>query len=100
MTRARGRNFYDKKNLTQFAYVVSLHDLHHKSNIRQSNNQNCVKFVHSYVHTFYTQISCFENMFDTSINVLIDEIQTYERMNVTQISHLLINMCVNCVFNA
>jgi hypothetical protein len=39
-------------------------------------------------------------MFDTWINMLIDELQTYEWTNVTQISHLFINMCVKCVFNA
>ncbi len=29
-----------------------------------------------------------------------DELQTYERVNVTWILHLLINLCVKCVFNA
>ncbi len=66
----------------------------------QINNKNHVKFVHSEVCTFYTQISCIENTFDTWINVFIDEIRTYEWTNVTWISHLLINSCVKYVFNA
>jgi hypothetical protein len=39
-------------------------------------------------------------MFEIHMNVLIDEVQTYEWMNVTQISYLPINICVKCVFNA
>jgi hypothetical protein len=52
------------------------------------------------VHAFYTQISCIENTFNTWINVLTNEIWIYEWMNVTLISHLLINLRVKCVFNA
>jgi hypothetical protein len=40
------------------------------------------------------------NTFDTQINVLTDEIQTYEWMHVTQISHIFINPSFKCVFNA
>ncbi len=39
-----------------------------------NNNENHAKFVYSWICTFYTQISCVENMFDTQINVLIDEV--------------------------
>jgi hypothetical protein len=39
-------------------------------------------------------------MFEIHMNVLIDEVQTYEWTNVTQISYLPINLCVKCVFNA
>ncbi len=74
--------------------------LHYKFNMRQINNENCAKFVHSYVHTFYTQISCIENTFDTWINVFMDEVQAYEWTNVIRILHLSINSCVKCVFNA
>ncbi len=55
-------------------------------------------FIGSYI--LYTQISCNENMFDTWINVLIDQVWTYEWTNVTQISHLPINLCVKYVINA
>ncbi len=65
--------------------------------MRQINNQSC---VHSHIHTFYTWISCVENMFNTWINVLMDEVRTYEWMNVTWISHLSLNSCVKCIFNA
>ncbi len=39
-------------------------------------------------------------MFDTQINVLINDVWTYEWMNVIQILHLPISMRVKCVFNA
>jgi len=67
---------------------------YHTFNMQQINNQSC---VHSQVRTFYTWISWVEN---TRINVLMDEVQTYEWMNVTQISHLSMNLCVKCIFNA
>ncbi len=51
------------------------------------------------VHTFYTQISCIKNKFDTPINVLMDEIRTYEWTNVRQISYLFIIPCFKRVFN-
>jgi hypothetical protein len=51
-------------------------------------------------NVYYTWISCAENTFDTRINVLIDEMQTYEWTNVTWISHLPMNSCIKCVFNA
>ncbi len=50
----------------------------HKFKMQKINNENCVKLVHSYVHAFYAQMSCIENMFDTQINVLMNEIRTYE----------------------
>jgi hypothetical protein len=73
--------------------------VHHKFNMWWVNNENHVKFVHSYVHTFCTWISCIENMFDTWINVLMDEVWTFEWKNVTQIFHLPIILCVKCAFN-
>jgi hypothetical protein len=73
---------------------------HHKFSMQWINNENRAKFVHSNVPTFYTQISCIENRFDTWINMLTDEIRTYEWTNVTRISHLSINSCVKYVFNA
>jgi hypothetical protein len=39
-------------------------------------------------------------MFDTQINVLINEVQTYEWTNVIWILHLPLNLCVKYVFNA
>jgi hypothetical protein len=39
-------------------------------------------------------------MFNTHINVLTDDLWTYKWMNVIQILHLPINLCVKCVFNA
>jgi hypothetical protein len=45
-------------------------------------------------------MSCIENMFDTWINVLVDEVWTYEWTNITQILHLFINLCIKCDFNA
>jgi hypothetical protein len=59
--------------------------LHHKFNMQRIKNENCVKFVHSYIHKFDTQISCIKITFDTQINVLINEvwIYIYESMNVT-----------------
>jgi hypothetical protein len=56
---------------------------HHKFSRWQSNNENCVKFIHSWVYTFCTWISCVENMFDTWINVSIDEVWTNKWTNVT-----------------
>ncbi len=69
---------------------------HHKFSMWQINNENCVKFVHSWVRTFHKWISCVENMFNICINVLTNQIQTYEWMNVAQISHIPINMCQMC----
>jgi len=64
-----------------------------------------VQFTHKYhaLKTHLTQI--YKKMWNLSdihsfINVLTNEVQTYEWMNVTRISHLLINSCVKCVFNA
>jgi hypothetical protein len=34
-------------------------------------------FIHRFTH-FYTQISCVENMFDTQMNVLTDEVPNYQ----------------------
>jgi hypothetical protein len=51
------------------------------------------------VCTFYTRISWIENTFNTWINLLMDEIQTYEWMNITRILHLSINLWVEYVFN-
>jgi hypothetical protein len=73
--------------------------VHHKFNMWWVNNENHVKFVHSYVHTFCTWISCIENMFDTWINVLMDDVWTFEWKNVTHIFHLPIILCVKCAFN-
>jgi hypothetical protein len=39
-------------------------------------------------------------MFNTQINVLMNEGWTYEWMDITQISYFLINPCIKCVFNA
>jgi hypothetical protein len=75
-------------------------DLHHKFNMQRINNENCVKFVHSKVCTYYTWISCVENTFDTWIKMLTNEIGTYEWTNVTWILHRPINLCVKYVFNA
>jgi len=46
-------------------------------------NLSCDKFIIKiieslFIHTFYTQISRVENMFDTWINVLSNEVQIYE----------------------
>jgi len=49
-----------------------------------------VQFMHKY-HVLKRRL--------THINVLMDEVQTYEWMDVTQILHLLINMWFKCVFN-
>jgi hypothetical protein len=88
------------KEIKHYTLVTKLEKLHHKFSMWRINNENRVKFIHLEVCTFYTQISCIENTFDTWINVLTNEIQTYEWMSVTQISHLPINPCVKCVFNA
>lgn len=68
--------------------------------MKQINNEYQTKFVHSWVHTFYTCIPCIENTFDTWIYVLTNKIRTYEWMNVTWILYLPINLCAKCVFNA
>jgi len=34
------------------------------------------------------------------MNKLTNKVRTYERMNVTQILHCYINLCIKCVFNA
>ncbi len=54
-------------------------------------------FLGSYI--LHTDIMCWKH-FDTQINVLTNEVWICEWMDVTQISHLLINLCVNFVFNA
>jgi hypothetical protein len=73
---------------------------HHKFNMQWINNENCLKFIHSQVCTFYTRTLCVENVFNTRINVSMDEVQIHEWTNVTQILHLHINLCVKCVLNA
>jgi hypothetical protein len=74
--------------------------LHHKFSIWWINNENLCE-IHSFIHLYiYTWMSCIENMFDTWINVLADEVWTYEWTNITQILHLSINICIKCVFNA
>jgi hypothetical protein len=52
------------------------------------------RFVH-FMHEYYVL-----NIRLTRINVLMDEIQTYEWTNVTKISHPPINLCFKYVFNA
>ncbi len=37
---------------------------HHKFSMWWINNENCAKFIQSWVCTFYTRISCIENTFD------------------------------------
>jgi hypothetical protein len=39
-------------------------------------------------------------MFDIWMNVLTNKVWTYKWTNVTQISHLPINLCLKCVFSA
>jgi hypothetical protein len=48
--------------------------------MQQINNENCANFAHSEVCTLYIWISCDENMFNTWINVLIGEMQTYKKL--------------------
>jgi hypothetical protein len=83
-------------------YKICMHIcfIHHKFSMQWINNINHAKFLHLLVCTFSTQISFIENTFDTRINVLINEIQTYEWMNVTRITQFFINLSVECVFNA
>jgi hypothetical protein len=57
-------------------------------------------FIHRFIHFCTQSIPCIENMFDTQINVLTNEIWTYDWTNVTRILHLLIKPCVKCVCNA
>jgi hypothetical protein len=68
---------------------------HHKFNMWQINNENCVKFIDSLVHTLYIWLSCVDNMFDTRINVLTNGVRTYEWTNVTQIFHFPKNFASN-----
>jgi len=68
-------------------------------------NLTCDKLImkimwSSFIHRFLHFTHEYHVLNDTQINVLINEIQTYEWINVTQISHLLTNSCVKCVFNA
>ncbi len=88
------------KRTNRLVIVLDELNSHHKFNMWQITNENHAKFVRSYVHRFYTWISCIENTFDTRINVSTNEVWTYEWMNVTQISHLPMNLSVKCVFNA
>jgi hypothetical protein len=88
-----------REQIVMFIVLDEL-DSHHKFNMWRITNENRAKVVHSYVHRFYTWISCIENTFDTRINVLTNEVWTYEWTNVTQISHLPMNLCVKCVCNA
>jgi hypothetical protein len=47
--------------------LVKLHILfnngHHKFSMWWINNENRKKIIHTYIHTFYMQISCIENTF-------------------------------------
>jgi hypothetical protein len=55
-------------------------------------------FIYRFIqltHGYHALKTCL-----TQINVLIDNVQTYEWTNVIGISYLLINPCFKCVFNA
>jgi len=43
--------------------IFFLNNGHHKFNMQRINNENHKKFIHSYIHTLYTWISCIENTF-------------------------------------
>jgi hypothetical protein len=47
------------------------------------------RFVH-FTHEYHALETCWH----------MDKVQTYEWMNVIQILHFFINLCVKCVFNA
>jgi hypothetical protein len=65
-------------------------------------DESITKFVwSSFIHRFvsFTHIYFALKTHLTQINVLMNEIHTYEWTNVTQILYLFINPCVKCVFN-
>jgi len=103
-TKLKWRHLFFWYTLFWFDLLVphfqSKRNSHHKFSMWRINNEIVwSSFIQRFIH-FYTWIPCVENMVDTWINVLMNEIQTYEWMNVTQILHRPINSCVKCVFNA
>ncbi len=50
-----------------------------------------------WVRTFYAQISCVENMFNTRINVLTNEVQIYEcHLDFASSNKYVFQMCFQC----
>ncbi len=70
--------------------------VYHKITMQQIKNENHVRsFTYRFVH--FTHV---ENMFDTWINVVTNEMWTYKWANITWSLHFYINSRVKYVFNA